>query len=102
MLREEAKRRQGARTDLHPTSAPIGAEVGKAGEPPAVRADLPAPDAGRARDHAASMLNVSPRSVENAAKVIAHAAPELVAAVERGAPTPSLRPRGSARRTRAS
>ena len=37
------------------------------------------------REHAAGLLNVSPRSVDSAASILDRGAPELVAAVERGA-----------------
>ena len=39
---------------------------------------------GKASSHAAAQVSVSPRSVEHAAKVLAHGAPALVAAVDRG------------------
>jgi len=39
---------------------------------------------GEAREHAAAQVSVSPRSVEHASKVLAHGAPALVAAVDRG------------------
>ena len=39
---------------------------------------------GEARVHAAAQVSVSPRSVEHASKVLAHGAPALVAAVDRG------------------
>lgn len=42
-------------------------------------------DRGRATEHAARDLSVSPRTVEHAATVIERGVPELVAAVERGA-----------------
>ena len=42
------------------------------------------PGASRSRDDAARAVNVSPRSVESAAKVLREGAPELVHAVERG------------------
>lgn len=40
--------------------------------------------AGKSRDHAAAMVNVSPRSVQDAAKVIGSGTPHLIAAVEQG------------------
>ena len=57
-----------------------GAQVGQ------VRANLPTPTtgSGRARDDAARALNVSPRTVESAKRVIETAAPALIAAVESG------------------
>jgi N6-adenosine-specific RNA methylase IME4/ParB-like chromosome segregation protein Spo0J len=51
------------------------------------RANLPEGSDGppsRAREHAAAQVSVSPRSVEHASKVLAHGAPALVAAVDRG------------------
>lgn len=42
------------------------------------------PEASRSRDDAARAVNVSPRSVENASRVIKSGAPELVAAVDSG------------------
>ena len=47
-----------------------------------VVANLPPPS--KSRDDAARAVNVSPRSVESAAKVLREGAPELVHAVERG------------------
>jgi N6-adenosine-specific RNA methylase IME4 len=43
-----------------------------------------AAQAGKASSHAAAQVSVSPRSVEHASKVLAHGAPALVAAVDRG------------------
>lgn len=64
MFEAEAKARQGARTDI--------------------QANLPEGKRGQARDHAARVMNVSPRSVESAARVLREGAPELVEAVESG------------------
>lgn len=64
MLKEEAKERSGTRTDL--------------------RANLPTGEAGRARDKAAELASVSPRSVAHAAKVVEKAIPELADAVRSG------------------
>ena len=54
--------------------------------PGSVPANLPEPIGapGEAREHAAAQVSVSPRSVEHASKVLAHGAPALVAAVDRG------------------
>lgn len=52
------------------------------GASPQLRANLP--EAARARDTAAKAVNVSPRSVESASKVLRSGAPELVEAVEQG------------------
>src|SRR4051794_29046298 len=52
--------------------------AGKAADPVA---NLPQ---GRARDHAAAALHVSPRSVEDASKVLREGAPELGRAVDEG------------------
>ena len=52
-----------------------------------LRANLPEATDGppsRSREHAAAQVSVSPRSVEHASKVLAHGAPALVAAVDRG------------------
>jgi protein gp37 len=50
-----------------------------------VVANLPEPyDAGRSRDKAAEVANVSGRSISDASKVIKNGAPELVQAVEQG------------------
>jgi len=70
---EEAKARQEA------TRARPGQQVGQA------VANLPPPTThGKARDHAAAALNVSPRSVEYASAVLRDGTEELVNAVERG------------------
>lgn len=61
---EEAKQRKGARTDLV--------------------ANLPPSEYGKSRDKAAETVNVSPRSVEHASKVIESGVPELSDAVDRG------------------
>lgn len=54
----------------------------RAGKAAELRADLP--EAMRPREQAAQLLNVSPRSVENANKVIKKGSPELVQAVQEG------------------
>jgi hypothetical protein len=64
LFEEEARQRQGTRTDLG--------------------AKLPGGSAGRARDQAAELLNVAPRSVEAGGKVLKEGAPDLVAAVDSG------------------
>jgi N6-adenosine-specific RNA methylase IME4/ParB-like chromosome segregation protein Spo0J len=64
MFEAEARERQGTRTDL--------------------QANLPESSRGQSRDQAASAVNVSARSVESAAKVIASAVPELTKAVDQG------------------
>src|SRR5207253_920517 len=61
---EEARERQGTRTDLG--------------------ASLPGSAAGRARDKAAALLNVSPRTAQTGSKVLRDGAPDLVAAVDSG------------------
>ena len=50
------------------------------------RSKVPAslPEAGEARAHAAKLVNVSPRSIEDGSCVIGKGAPELVRAVETG------------------
>ena len=83
---DEARSRQGARTDL--TSVQICTEV----EQPVmdvfevgVFRSYPEPeDFGRSRAVAAEKFNVSERTVSNSVKVVKDGAPELVAAVERG------------------
>lgn len=51
----------------------------------AVVANLPQQvETGKAREQAAQAVNVSPRSVENASKVLREGTPELVQAVETG------------------
>ena len=50
----------------------------------AVRANLRELETGKASAHAARALNVSPRSVETASKVLKTAVPEVVAMVEKG------------------
>ncbi|MCK6552656.1 MT-A70 family methyltransferase [Myxococcota bacterium] len=42
------------------------------------------PDAGQARDHAAKLVGVSPRTVEHACSVLRGAVPEVIAAVDAG------------------
>jgi ParB-like chromosome segregation protein Spo0J len=70
MFEEEARKRQ-----AHGQTAPGKTLV----------ANLPeALDAGTSRDKAAAIVNVSPRTVETAAKVIKSGAPELVDAVDHG------------------
>jgi len=49
-----------------------------------LREAIVAAQAGKASSHAAAQVSVSPRSVEHASKVLAHGAPALVAAVDRG------------------
>jgi hypothetical protein len=71
MFEEEARARQ--------------AQAGGDRRTEALRANLPEAvqqHTGRARDKAAAQVNVSPRSVEYATKVIASGAPELIAAVD--------------------
>lgn len=72
--REQARARQGERTDLRAEPALFPA--------PNIPANLP--EGGEAREHAARDLNVSPRTVEHAAQVLDTGTPALVAAVERG------------------
>lgn len=67
-----ANMRQGERTDL----------AAEDGEPSANSPKV-------SQDQAAELLNVSTRSVTSAAAVLDHGAPELVAAMESGAVTPS-------------
>jgi len=55
----------------------------KKGNAPVV-ANLPEREIGRSREKAATVLNVSPRSVEHASRVQAEGTPELQAAVEDG------------------
>lgn len=56
-----------------------------AGAPAKVRANLPeGVDAGRAREKAAALVNVSPRSVEHASKVLERGSEALVGAVRDG------------------
>lgn len=76
MFEEEAKRRQGTRTDIR-ASWPESSEDN-------IRANLPESSKGRSRDHAAKAFDVSPRSVERASKVIKQGADELIEAVETG------------------
>lgn len=47
-------------------------------------ANVPEPQRGTSRDHAASQTNVGARTVQHAATVLAKATPEVVAAVDRG------------------
>ena len=71
----------------------LAAQNNAAGE--AARANLPEQaDAGRARDQAAAAVNVSPRSVESASRVLEKGAPELVAAVRAGDPRTTSPARG--------
>jgi len=55
----------------------------KQGSVSPVGANLPERD-GRARDQAAAIVNISPRSVEHACKVLDAGAPELIDAVDSG------------------
>lgn len=73
MFEEDARKRQEA------TRAQPGEQVGQA------PANLPErEDRGEAREKAATLLNVSPRSVQSAQAVIHRADPALVAAVDAG------------------
>ena len=54
------------------------------GTSPRPVAKLPEAETGRARDQAAALVNVSPRSVQSACKVLERGIPELARAVERG------------------
>jgi len=47
-------------------------------------ANWPEPSEGRARDHAAETVDISPRSVENVGKVLRGGASELVEQVDKG------------------
>ncbi|HLH16232.1 MAG TPA: ParB N-terminal domain-containing protein [Bryobacteraceae bacterium] len=64
LFEEEAQHRKGTRTDLV--------------------ANLPPSDFGKSRDKAAELLDVSPRTVQTAAKVMHAGAPELIEAVDHG------------------
>lgn len=64
----EARKRQGARTDLEPCG----------------KSATKSPDETKARTQAARALSVSPRAVQQAKVVLAKGAPELVSAVRRG------------------
>lgn len=66
MLGEEARKRQGARTDLRDIPPDLGGSRGEAAE------------------HAARLVNVGRGTVEAAARVLKRAEPELVEAVDRG------------------
>jgi len=77
LLSEQAKARQVMRL-----------KHGNAASTP-VPANLPEREQGEAREHVATMANVSPRTVETAAKVIKTGTPELIAAVEAGTVTVS-------------
>ena len=74
MFEEEARKRQEA------SRVKPGQQVGK------VVANLPPPkqQVGKARDQAAATVNVSPRSVESASKVLRDGASELVDKVDTG------------------
>jgi ParB-like chromosome segregation protein Spo0J len=73
MFEEEAKKRQKA------SQFKVG------GASPTVSANLRSPrDEEKASEKAASLTNVSPRSVEHASKVLSGGTPELVAAVDSG------------------
>ena len=78
LFAKEAKERQKAAGGDHGNQH-TGGKV-------AVMANLPQPPKSpkAARDQAAAALNVSPRSVEHASKVLARAAPELAKAVQAG------------------
>ena len=67
MFEERAKERQATSTG---------------GSDPQLVANLPQAAPAKARDQAAALVNVSPRSVQSAAKVIRDGAPDLVAAVD--------------------
>jgi hypothetical protein len=54
------------------------------GASPRPVAKLPEAEMGRARDQAAALVSVSPRSVQSACKVLDRGIPELARAVERG------------------
>lgn len=56
----------------------------KKGEAEPVSADLRSRDHGKSTEKAAAAVNVSPRSVESALKVVREAAPEVAEAVKRG------------------
>ncbi len=56
----------------------------------ATKANLPDSQKGQARDQAAKLVNVSPRLIESASKVLKEATPELVQAVEQGAVSVSI------------
>lgn len=84
MFEEEAKERQGARTDLR-ANLP-----GSSARCPYCHCSYTSPPGhickqmGRARDKAAELLNISPRSVESASRVLNSGVEELVHAVESG------------------
>ena len=63
-MEKDAAERRGTRTDL--------------------RANLPGSQFGRARDKAGALVNVSPRSVTNAAKVLRQGCAKLIALVDAG------------------
>jgi N6-adenosine-specific RNA methylase IME4 len=71
MFEEEARARQEA-------------SRARRGERADARAQICAGAPRKAAGEAAKLVNVSPRSVENASRVLKHGAPELVAAVESG------------------
>lgn len=63
----------------------FGAEGGRGhAKEETLSADLREGIDGKASEQAAAALNVSPRTVDNAARVLSHGTPELVAAVDRG------------------
>ncbi len=64
LFEQEARARQGARTDL--------------------RATIPEKERGKASEHAARLVNVSPRSVESASKIREQGIPALADAVKKG------------------
>lgn len=84
-----AKERQ--REGAEQTNAKLGRDTGSANwREPSLLPPPPAPerpalaDKGKAADKAAADLNVSPRTVERAAKVVREGTPALVEAVDRG------------------
>lgn len=80
LFEEQAKQRQqaagGDKKSVDAVSQKIDESV--------VQNSAPAPDSGKSRDKAASVVNVSHFSIDNATKVIKNGAPELVKAVEQG------------------
>jgi hypothetical protein len=75
-----ATMKQGERTDLSPNGEKLSQ-----GEAAELSADLREADKGKASEKAAAVVNVSPRTVERASKVIKTGIPELVSAVDSGA-----------------
>lgn len=85
----EAKQRKVAAQNNHAARAvvanlPQQVKANGAADHGPVSANLREQAHGKARDEAAALLNVSPRSVEAASKVLKNGVPELVKAVERG------------------